>query len=321
MRLRTFSRIAGALALLLGAAGTGAFLLAPTAGGLEQDRIVLVPNGSQAHEYLFLIGDNAGTQADQSTFINEDVCANSTICDMVPMTVPDPGNDDDFFVVIRLTWESSEVPNVPLLGDTAVNDLDLYIQSDPIQKKSGPDEDGINYKSNGAAVGEVIQMYKPIGDWNIFVSNATGVNTGYKLTFEWRTDPIPTVFESFPPEFAETGTVTRPAPAPVSITPAAPAVIEEPEPLAAPVVQPAARPSLELASAPLPDASFSSGFGDAPSLADELQSPTAALASPAAAVKPAAPSTLALVLWMLALPLALLAAAAWYLNRKRSELL
>jgi hypothetical protein len=329
MTLRTISRTSGALAALIALVATVLTFAAPGASGLEQPRVTLVPNQKLVNDYFPLIGNNPGATVDASTTVSTDICSKATACDVIPLTVPDPKDEDDFFVTITLNWDTAEVPNVPVLGDTAVNDLDLWIVDDPFNENAGPDEDGFHYKSAGTDEPEIVQMYRPIGNFNIIVVNATGVNTGYRLTFNWTTDRPPTIFESLPPAF--TGGGTRPAPAatpakPVTplAAPVAPIVEDDAAPLLPSVPVTAAqapRPDLSAGVTATPDSSFSSGFGDAPSLDQELAGPAAQPFVPAAVVKPKAPSNLTLLLWLLFLPLALLAIAAAVLNRRRSSML
>jgi hypothetical protein len=211
------------------------------------------------------------------------------------------------------------VKNVPALGDTAINDLDLWIVDDPFNPKAGPDEDGFHYKSAGTSEPELVQMYRPIGKFNLIVVNASGVNTGYRLTFEWTTDALPTIFESLPPEFVSP---VRPAftPPTTAPAPAAPAAVDFGGPDATPVVQPSAPAPIDLGAgaSSTPDSSFSTGFGDAPSLDKQLKAPPVVNFRPAAALKGPPPSAASLLLWLLALPLFVLALLAALLNRRRS---
>ena len=330
MTLRTISRTSGALAALVALLAAVLTIVAPGASGLEQPRVTLTPGGPKfTNEYFPLIGNNPGAQADASTTITTDVCTVATACDVIPLTIPDPQDEDDFFVAITLNWDTAEIPNVPVLGDTAVNDLDLWLVDDPFDEDAGPDEDGFHYKSAGASEPEYIQMYRPIGNFNLLVVNATGVNTGYRLTFEWTTDRPPSIFESLPPAFSGGGS-TRPAATPTA--PAAPALpsaspvtdFEDVDPLPSLPTAPApvsTRPDLSAGVTSSPDRSFSSGFGDAPSLDQELAGPPTQTFAPAAVVKPKAPRTVTLLLWLLVLPLALLAIGAAVLNRRRSGML
>jgi hypothetical protein len=326
MTLRTISRTSGALAALIALVATVLTFAAPGASGLEQPRVTLVPNQKLVNDYFPLIGNNPGATVDASTTVSTDICSKATACDVIPLTVPDPKDEDDFFVTITLNWDTAEVPNVPVLGDTAVNDLDLWIVDDPFNEEAGPDEDGFHYKSAGTDEPEIVQMYRPIGNFNILVVNATGVNTGYRLTFDWTTDRPPTIFESLPPAFTGGGS-TRPAaaPTPAPFRPAAEPTVDLPDeaPLlpSVPVAAPTARPDLTAGVTAAPDSSFSSGFGDAPSLDQELAGPPAQTFVPTAVVKPKAPATVTLLLWLLVLPLLLVAIAAAVLNRRRSTML
>jgi hypothetical protein len=168
---------------------------------------------------------------------------------------------------------------------------------------------------------EIVQMYRPIGNWNLIVVNSTGVNTGYRLTFEWSTDKIPTIFESLPPEFSAPLRPAPVAPKPAAPTPAAPAPLEEVAPAPAPLPTTPAAPDLAVGASFAPDTSFSNGFADAASLDSQLASPKVAEFKPAAAKRIPPPSTTSVILWLLALPLFLLALAAGLLSRRRSALI
>src|SRR5688572_11340910 len=102
MTLRTTSRVAGALAVVVTMAASWLTWLAPSASGLEQERVTLVPDEKQVYEGFMLIGNNAGANIDASTTVTTDICSVQTSCDVVPLTVPDPGHEDDFFVRVTL---------------------------------------------------------------------------------------------------------------------------------------------------------------------------------------------------------------------------
>jgi hypothetical protein len=150
----------------------------------------------------------------------------------------------------------------------------------------------------------------------IFIGNASGVNTGYRLKITWATDALPNPFESLPPSFSETGTVAP--------KPASGGVTSSPLPSSGgtggvdlPAV---AAPDLVIPAASAPDAAFDSGFSDAPPLDEQLAGPPVKVET-AAAVKAAPPSSLALLLWMIALPLGLVALGGAALMRRSHNLL
>lgn len=309
MQLRTLTRLSAAGALVLGIAGGVLTALAP-AGALEQERIVLTEEGVSPYDYDPIIGNNPGANADASTTIDPTICS-GVGCDLIPLTIEEPATADggEFFVVIRLEWDTAEIPNVPVLGDTAVNDLDLWIQNDPLVEDAGPDEDGFAYKSAGISEPEQVNMYSPVGDWNVMVVNASGVNTGYRLTFEVITDDIPDgIFESLPPAFSGGA---PPAPSTPTTIPASAFDVAPPPPV-----------DIAPATPPLADTSFDSGFGETTSLEDQIAAaPSVQEIRPVSVTRPSAPSNLALLLWMVAFPFALLAIAGALLMRKQRTLL
>ena len=316
MQLRTLSRVTGALGAGLLVVATVLSIASPSSA-LEQERVTAIPDQVVVKDYSPLIGNNQSALVSPSLLINYENCLTDPSCDVIPLTVPQPATDDDFFLTITLEWETEEVKQVPLLGDTATNDLDLWITNDPFNETAGPDEDGFAYHSAGVSEPERVQMFSPVGNWHVFVVNASGINTGYRLTFDWGTDLLPTVFESLPPSFAPPA--ARPAARP---TPAAPAPALDFQP--APAVEPAplapVKPNLALPSAPIADTAFSAPAG--PALEDQLAAPEAIRPiTPASAVKAAPPSTATLILWMLALPLLVVAVGAFLLSRRQSSLI
>jgi hypothetical protein len=309
MQLRTLTRLSAAVAAVLGVLGGVITVAMPGAGAFEQDRVVLDKGGQSHLDYDPIIGNNALTNVDTSTAINTDTCT-AAGCDYIPVTVKRPaglGPDDEYFVQIVLEWDTQELQNVPYLGTADTNDLDMYIQHDPVIDEAGPDEDGFNYKSAGSHMPEQITMYEPEGSWNIFVNNASGANTGYTLRFNVITDDVPnTIFESLPPQFSG-GSFTPPTTTPPTAT------LDVP-PLQAPVDL---RPSV----APAPDQSFDGGASTA-SLDDQLAAATPlAQVRHVSASRPSAPSTLALLLWMIAFPLAVLAGTGALLLRRQRGML
>jgi hypothetical protein len=309
MKLRTLTRLSAAAALVLGVAGGVLTVLAP-AGALEQERVTLTEAGEAIFDFDPIIGNNPGANADASSTIDPTVCS-GVGCDVIPVTIKEPptAEDGEFFVTVHLEWDTAEIPNVPVLGDTAVNDLDMWIQNDPLVEDAGPDEDGFAYKSAGAAEPEQVNMFSPVGDWNIMIVNASGVNTGYRLRFEVITDDLPdNIFESLPPIFSGG---TAPPVRPATTIPA-------------PTFDVAPPPTVDItpATPPVADSSFDAGFGDAgESLEDQLAAPEAVRIQPVAATRPSAPSNLALLFWMAAVPLVLVALLGAFVLRRQKGLL
>jgi hypothetical protein len=148
-------------------------------------------------------------------------------------------------------------------------------------------------------------MYEPEGKWIFYVVNATGLNTGYSLTCSVITDDIPsTIFESLPPSFSGSGYLDTPT----TTTPPPPVVVE-----------PAPTVDIRPATPPQPDTSFTSVPSNDSALGDQLAAPPVQRIVRAAATKAAPPSNLALLSWLVAFPLAVLAlAGAVLLRRQRS---
>jgi hypothetical protein len=296
------------LAIVLGVGGGVLLALAP-AGALEQDRVTVDGPGEKVVDYGPIIGDNPGANVDASTTISPDTCA-ATGCDVVPLTIKAPpgvGEDGDYFVQITLEWDTQEANNVPVFGTFDIDDLDLWIQNDPVVEDAGANQDGFTYYSAGSHMPEQVTMYKPTGDWNLLIVNASGVNTGYRLRFKMIVDDIPSnLYESLPPQF-HGGSFTPPtttAPAPTTFDPGPPPTV-----------------NIKPATPPAPDTAFTStGPGDHQSLDDQLAAPSVKF-TPASVSKPAPPSNLAILLWMIAFPFALLAISGAILLRKQRSLL
>lgn len=161
-------------------------------------------------------------------------------------------------------------------------------------------------------------MFRPTGDFNLLIDNYASTPTNYTVKVEWSTIPLPTPFESLPPEFAQTGDVAPPRAKPSLATPARPAPTPAPV-FQAPPPAPGA-PNLAPALRPVGDASFDSGFDDGAGLDEQLAAPPAPLELRPVVTQAAAtpPSGLALALWLLALPLLLGATGGLYLQRRQA---
>jgi len=308
MKLRTLTRLSAAAGVACLAIGGVLTVLAP-AGALEQERISLSEAGEYVYDFAPIIGTNPGPTVDASMTVDSTVCS-GVGCDVIPVTFKrPPTTDEDYFVTVVLEWSTTEIENVPVQGDTAVNDLDFYVQNDPIVEDSGPDEDGFAYKSATAGMPERINMFSPEGDFNFFVVNYNGVNTGYRLKFNVITDDLPdSIFESLPPVFSGGA---APAPRPTTTIPA-------------PSFDVAPPPTVDIAPAtpPVADSSFDTGFGDGgESLEDQLAAPEAVTIQPVAASRPSAPSNLALLFWMAAVPLVVVALLGAFVLRRQKALL
>lgn len=316
MQLRTLSRLSAALGAALLLAGTVVFTTGPAAA-LEQDRIVLGEDEKVSVTHGPLVGANQGATVSPSMTMSAELCQTVTYCDAVPLTVSPPRTfdqeDAEFYVLVSLSWDTLVVPDVPLEGDTAVDDLDLWIVNDPFVEDAGPDQDGFAYKSASLAMPEVVQMYAPVGNWYLLVNNAAGRSLDYTLTVEWLTRPIPSPFESLPPGFTSSSPPMRP-----SLSTPAPA-LGQPSPI---FDLPAVPVNLRLPTPVVADSSFAEGFADGAGLDDQLAAPPAPLGDvDLAAERARPPSGLAVVLWMIGFPLLLLGAGAMVLQRRRHGLI
>ncbi|MGH9086109.1 MAG: hypothetical protein ACRDYW_11705 [Acidimicrobiales bacterium] len=315
MSIRTLTRVSAAAGAACIIAGTLMFAMSP-AEALEKERVVLGEDEKVSLTYGPLVGANQGALVDASTTVSRELCEVATFCDAIPLTVMPPrtftDDDAEFYVNVRLYWDTLVV-DVPVEGQTAVDDLDLWIVNDPFDPTAGPDTDGFAYKSAGLGMPEVVQMYAPVGDWYLLVNNAASRSLDYTLEIEWATSPFPSPFESLPPGFISTGSPVKPSlttPPPVSPNPS-------------PIFNlPAVPVDLRLPTPALADSSFTEGFADGAGLDDQLAAPPVVLDDLAPAAERAKPpSALAVLLWMVGFPLLLLGAGAWVLQRRRHDLI
>ena len=307
--LRTVSRISGALAATLGAAAALLTFVVPPAGALARPGIVLTQDEIKEVTFPAIAGNNPANDLH-----TPEQCNISAYCDTIPLTIvrpPDFDDTQDYFVQFQMSWATQKIPSVlEPSGEMAVNDMDMFIYNDPIQPDAGPDADGAI--SNGATGSEpeIAYLSAPEGKYSIVVVNFAGVNRGYTIKLTWVSETITSPFESLAPGYRPP-TPTEPA----SLTPSAPAVpvggdFEAP-PLAAPSLTP------DVADA---DAAFDSGF-DAGDFDATLAAPKPASFAPASVTRPGPPSGLAVVLWMLVLPLAVTALGGSFLSRRSAALL
>lgn len=316
MPLRIVSRLCAATGAVLLIAGTVVFATSP-ANALEKERIVLGEDEKASVTHGPLVGANQGALISPSMTMSTELCQTVTYCDAVPLTVKPPRtfsqDDAEFYVLVSLSWETLVVPDVPLEGDTAVDDLDLWIVNDPFVEDAGPDQDGFAYHAASLAMPEVIQMFAPVGDWYLLINNAAGRTLDYTLSVEWLTRPLPSPFESLPPGFTQSASPVKPS----LVTPA-PAMGQT-----SPIFDlPAVPVNLRLPAPAVADASFAEGFSDGAGLDDQLAAPPVALGDVIPAAERAEPpSALALLLWMVGFPLLLLGAGAMVLQRRSRGLI
>lgn len=310
--LRTAARTAGALAVVTATAAAMLTFVMPSAGAMAQPRMTLTEGEVKEVTFPGIVGSNpAGAGQDPTT------CNSSTYCDTIPVTfVRPPGFDDsqDYFVQIRLSWDTQKVPN-PLApsGERAANDdLDMFIYNDPIQEDAGPGKNGVVSKSDTGTEPEFAYLVAPEGDYSVVVVNFVGVNTGYTIKLTWVSETITSPFESLAPGATPKrpiGSSTPMPPRPSALPPSDTSDFEWP-PLAAPV--------LDLASIEA-DQAFDTGF-EPSEFGDTLAAPPQVSFRPASVVNPDPPSGIALVLWLLVLPLAAIAFGGTHLSRRNANL-
>lgn len=305
--LRTVSRLSGSLAVALALAATALTLLAPSASALAQQRITLSEGEIKEVSFGPIPGNNPA--GDLHT---PEQCNTSAYCDTVPVTVVRPASFDetqDYFVQFQLSWDSPMVPDaLEPSGERALNDLDMYIYNDPIVPTAGEDQDGAISRGASGGEPEIAYLSLPNGNYSVVIVNYVGANTGYTLKLTWVSESIGTPFESLAPGYTPPPS-TQSGPPPV-VTPPSTGTFDAP---------PLAAPSLEVAPIE-PDTSFDSGF-DSSSSIDVLAAPPNVEFRPASVSKPRPPSGLALVLWMLVLPLAGVALGGAWLSRRSANLL
>jgi hypothetical protein len=311
----------GVLGLLVAALGGP---VAPSAALEQAQGLRVEENQTVAQEYQPIPVFNP---APDNPKIKPDDCKTLPYCDVIPLEVVIPADlasDEEFFVRVKLEWETQNIPSNPATGGTrAVNDLDVYVWDEPqgdVELAMGATEEEP----------EELALFRPTqGRYQIVVVNYLGPNTGYRLTATYKPEPIIPPFESLEPVFE------LPPPPVEAPVPEPPAELPEPEPVAPPpdlsglpveappaAVEPAPAPPLEPVAVEadpdfenFDDAEFADALA-APAESDVLRERKARVV---AAAKPAsAPS---LVLWLAVLPLAVAAGGGFWLARRGSGVL
>ncbi len=317
--VRRLGRVA-ALGLLLAAVGSPV----GTSSALEQAQgLRVAENETMAQEYGPIPAFNP---APDNPKIKPEDCKTMPWCDVIPLEVVTPPNlaeEAEFFVRVKLEWETENIPGNPVTPNTrAVNDLDMYVWDDP----QGDVEQAMGASEQEP---EELALFRPTkGRYQIVVVNYLGPNTGYRLTATYKPEPIIPPFESLEPVFelpplpSEAPVFEPPAELP-DLEPVAPppdfsgAPVEAP----APVVVPPAPPLEPVAVEADPDFE---NFDDA-SFADALAAPAESdvlRERKARAVAPPKPASAPMVvLWMAVLPLAVAAGGGFWLARRGSGVL
>lgn len=307
--LRTISRVSGALAVMLAAAAALVTFVVPPAGALARPGITLTEDEIKEVAFPGIAGNNPANDLH-----TPEQCNISAYCDTIPVTIVRPVDFDDtqdYFVQFQMTWDTQKIPSVlEPSGEMTVNDMDMFIYNDPIQEDAGEDQDGVISSGGTQSEPEIAYLSAPAGNYSIVVVNFAGVNRGYTIKLTWVSETIRNPFESLAPGYRPP-TPTQPA----TLTPARPAVPVGGAFEAPPLAAPSLTPALDAA-----DAAFDSGFEDS-DFGATLAAPALVDFAPASVEKPAPPSGLAVVLWMLVLPLAVTAFGGTLLSRRSASLL
>ncbi|HLJ08039.1 MAG TPA: hypothetical protein VKX24_05850 [Acidimicrobiia bacterium] len=254
-------------------------------------------------------------------------CRQAAYCDVIPLEIVLPPGlrpADEFFVSVQHDWKTSTLPGTDYTRPTEVNDMDLYVWTDPAG------DEPVQQSSTGT-MPEKLRLFRPTkGKYSIVVFNYRGPNTGYRLTVADKPEQIVPPFESLAPDFN-----------PPALAVEAPAVEEPAEQPEAPPARPAAPPVPVVSDAPAPvppkadvappaltpvpvepDPDFSNFSDEA--FDRQLAAPSADVlqAKRAKAVGPPPPASAgSLVLWLAGVPLLLVAAGGLWLWRKGSAVL
>ena len=326
MELRTFTRTTACLSLVLASIATWLTLAAPEAGAMTRDRIVLRQDEVLEIKFDGIIGNNPANEAQDPA-----TCSTSAYCDVIPLTIEVPDSiteDDEYFVQYLLSWDSQKLPPDPVLEPEgrAVNDMDSYIYTDPPTEKEAkkrgakPDSADDPWIASAATGGEPEQafLFKPKGDYLITVINFLGQNSGFTIKLTWVSETFEKPFESLAPEFKPPAPAAPSSPGPATpsgpVTPPPPIAIA---PAPAPTVTDATLPPLDIDV----DTDFDAGEFASTDFDDALSAPSTIPLVTASSRPPTPPSGLALVLWLLALPLALCALGGGFLSRRAKRMI
>ena len=316
-RLRRVFRLSAAGALVCLLAASWLTFTAPSASAFEQEGIYLEKDGSISATFPPIAANNASNEAQDN-----ETCKASPYCDTIPVTIeedPTVAEDDEYFVVVTLTWESPKAPPDPVLapsGGVAVNDLDTYMYQVPITDTRHTNEDGEDYMAHSGTQEEPEQffMFKPHGEYELVVVNYLGVNQGYTVEMTWVSESFEAPFESLAPSFTPP---RRASPAPKPI----PTTSTTTPPFATPMAPDITDAPVTLTPAEIDLDSADDGFGQFESdsdFEDELAAPAPIDLTPASVDKGKPPSGAVLLLWFLAFPLLLMATFSGVLLRRRA---
>jgi hypothetical protein len=300
MRWITRRRAAGALAGLAFAVAGMAVFGAPAGLASAQPGITIASGQTVERDYPGLNGSVPSAQADssQTTGITPDDCRVQTWCDVVPLTLQRPSHldvNDEFFVRIILSYEQTK-PD----GSTPTNELDLYVWDDPQGAK--PVTQSVSSTQPISAT-----LFQPPKDkYQVVVVSSYGPSTGYHLKLSAVVDRVaPPVDASKANKTTATtvATAAAPTPAPATATPTArtPVAIA-PSSAAAPIA-----PAVD--TTPLPLDNQLAGAATINPLAEDQPTPSQLAAARTKPIPPPKPaSRVALLGWLVAVPVGLLIA-------------
>ena len=302
-----------------------------TSAALEQaEGLTVGEDETVAQEYPPLATFNpAPDDPATGSKVEPEDCRTATWCDIIPLEVVTPadlGEEEEFFVRVKLEWETENIPASPATDNEtrAANDLDLYVWDDP------EGEAEVASASTNQEPEELALFRPTAGRYQIVVANFLGPNTGYRLTATYKNEPLIPPFESLEPVFELPPPPSEapafepmpevPEPEPVEAPPASSGVPVPESPVAAPDLP--APPPLEPVAVDA-DPDFEE-FDDS-DFADELAAPpqndvlrerkTRVVAPPEPVSAPM------VVLWMAVLPLVLAGGGGLFLARRGSGVL
>jgi hypothetical protein len=275
-------------------------VFAPPAGASAQPGLVVTPAAPVAeHDYPGIPLPYPGTVA---VLPDPSDCGGSSqflvfivTCDQIPLKVvpiKGLGPTDDLLVRIDVSW----------VDPSATTDLDIYVfDNQQISKRADPESVTYTQLAEGTSAEnnpETARVFNPtLGDYNIVVLNSTGVFPAYHLKVTMQVTKGDKLFELLEEVIGPAAAASEAPPVDLSA--------------ASPVVVPS---GLDDSIAAAPDLQLDQDFGPS-TLTQELAAPPPALNT--LNNKPAAPTSgLAIVLWLVIVPLALLGASLAFVVRR-----
>jgi hypothetical protein len=312
---------------MVGAAVSIVPLVAVTpASATEQPAITIGPNEIIEVDYDALVVSNPAGEAD-----DPETCRTAPYCYAIPLHLERPAeldSDAEFTLRFRMSWEV-EVEDVeaPALGEVTSNDMDLNIWKYPYtpNDERGEPTEAMNVGGATGAQPEKTSMNTPPDDtyW-LVITNFYGVNRGVKLTVSWEPEEFPAPFEDLGDGARPKDLSAEEAPITPSFTAAPDAGFSDLAPINPASIDPSVGPDAGAFGTPtlspiaVDPNDFIDAAGDRDLESDLLEEARQLTARPAAAFSPPEPVGGAIVaFWLVAVPIALVLAAAIYLIRRR----